>query len=161
MKRSHHMIDFIFPIALFFVFASTALVVLLLSANIYQSIVNHSESSFQTSTALSYITEKIRQNDAGASDNICLSEFDQQPALAISQTYGEKVYVTYIYESKGQLKEIFLQEGITAPADSGTTIMEIADLEMTQLATDLFQFTCTATDGSTASSIISTQSSNP
>lgn len=161
MKRNHHMIDFIFPIALFFVFASTALVVLLLSANIYQSIVNNSESSFQTSTALSYITEKIRQNDAGGSDSIYLSEFDQQPALAISQTYGEKVYITYIYESEGQLKEIFLQEGVTASADAGTAIMEIADLQMTQVSTDLLQFTCTATDGSTASSIISTHSSTP
>lgn len=159
MRRSHqHMIDFLFPIALFFVFASTALIVLLFSANIYQNIANRSETSFQQSTALSYITEKIRQNDTEGSENISLGEFDGCPALAISQNYGENTYTTYIYEVDGELKEIFLQEGITASADSGTTVMQIEELEMKELSDNLYQFSCTSTDGTRASTIVSTHS---
>ena len=41
LKR-RHMIDFIFPIALFFVFALSALTLILLSARIYQSTTENS-----------------------------------------------------------------------------------------------------------------------
>ncbi len=158
MKNSKHMIDFIFPIALFFVFASTALIILLFSANIYQNVVNESNTNFQQGTVLSYITEKIHQNDSAGDQTISLSEFDQIPALAISQTYGEHTYTTYIYELNGELKEIFIQDGITASADTGTTIMQIKDLEITEISEDLYQISCTSTDGNRTSTVISTHS---
>ena len=43
-RLRQHTIDFIFPIALFFVFAASSLVVLILSANIYRNITENSRS---------------------------------------------------------------------------------------------------------------------
>lgn len=157
MKKSHqHTIDLIFPIALFFVFAATALIVLLFSAGIYQKQVNASETGFGQTTALSYITEKIRQNDTSTAGGIYLGEFDQCQALAIPQIYGENHYTTYIYELDGELKEIFLMDGIEASAQTGTTILEIDGLAMEELSDGLFLFTCTSTDGTSSSTIVST-----
>ena len=49
-RLRQHTIDFIFPIALFFVFAASSLVVLILSANIYRNITENSRSIFTTRT---------------------------------------------------------------------------------------------------------------
>lgn len=161
MKRAHHhTIDFLFPIALFFVFSATALFSLLLAANIYQGIVTDSENRFQQETSLSYLTTKIRQNDEGGSQNIYISHFDGYDALAIEQSYENVAYITYIYEAEGELKELFLQKGAKASAKSGTTIMEVKNLDMEEIADGLFQFVCTTADGSTDSVIVSLSSEN-
>ena len=65
-KYSQHTIDFLFPIALLFVFTASSLLVLLLASNIYQHIVRDSQSSFEQGTTLTYITNKLRQNDVRA-----------------------------------------------------------------------------------------------
>ena len=157
-KNYQHTIDFIFPIALFFVFCAAAITVLLFSANIYQTVVTDSASQFEQVTSLSYITTKIRQNDTGGKKSIYLDEFDGYEALAIEQTILDAAFITYIYEMDGELKELFLQKGAEALAHSGTTIMEIEHLDMEELAEGLLEFRSTASDGSTNSVIISLHS---
>ena len=88
-RLRQHTIDFIFPIALFFVFAASSLVVLILSANIYRNITEHSRSIFTTRTCLSYITEKIRQNDENGTESIYIGNFDGCRALIMEHTYGD------------------------------------------------------------------------
>lgn len=159
MKRFHqHTIDFLFPIALFFVFSATALIVLLFAANIYQNIVTTSSVQFEQTTSLSYITNKIRQNDSGGSENIYLDTFDGHDALAIEQDYADASFVTYIYETDGELKEIFLQEGVEASAKSGTTIMEVGHFEMEEINDGLFKFSCISSDGTLNSVIVNIHS---
>ena len=159
MKKNYqHTIDFIFPIALFFVFSASALIVLLLSANIYQKIVTNSAVQFEQGTSLSYITTKIRQNDHEGEKRIYLDTFDGHEALAIEQTFSDTAFITYIYEADGELKEIFLQQDVEASAQSGTTIMEIENLDMEELSNGLLKFSSTSSDGTTDSVIISLHS---
>ena len=134
------------------------LMVLLLAANIYQSVVNSSNNSFEQETTLAYIAGKIRQNDAGGTDAVYLTEFDSYDCLAIEQDYANSSYVTYIYEADGELKELFLQEGVEASAAAGTTIMEVANLEMQEISDGLLQFTCTSKDGTSDSILVSIHS---
>ena len=159
MKKSYqHTIDSILPIALFFVFCAAAITVLLFSANIYQNVVTNSASQFEQTTSLSYITTKIRQNDQEGANCIYLDSFDGYEALAIEQSFADTAFITYIYEVDGELKEIFLQQGVKASAHSGTTIMEIENLDMEELADGLLKFSSTASDGTNDSVIISLQS---
>lgn len=153
-----HTIDHIFPVSLFFVFASTALIVLLCSGKIYQNIIDTSNRCFETSTTLAYITEKIRQSDSSESNTISIEVFDGCDALTISQTVNHKLYHTYIYEYNNELKELFIQDGVSASAEFGTSILEIKDLKIKELSDGLFKFTCTDADGSTDSVIISLHS---
>lgn len=159
MKRSpKHTIDFLFPISLLFVFSATALIVLLFAANIYQNTVRDSENRFEQETSLSYVTNKIRQYDTEGLHHIYLDTFDGCDALTIKQDYEDTSYVTYIYKSGDSLKELFLQEGTTASAASGTTIMKVEDFQMEELHPGLFKFTCQSTDGSQDSVIVGVNS---
>ena len=158
-SKSHsHSMDFLFSIALFFVFAATALVVLLLSANVYEQIVHRSTHTFEQNTALAYLTEKIHQNDHGPNGSIELTQFDGCEALAISQSYNGTMYTTYIYEFEGQLKELFIQNGVQATAQAGTTILNLHHLDMKAIDEHLFEFTCYSEDGSSDSIIIGLRS---
>ena len=62
-RKQKHMVDLIFPVSLFFMFALCAVTVLLLAARIYQSTTEHSSLNYTARTGLSYISEKIHQND--------------------------------------------------------------------------------------------------
>lgn len=157
-KAKQYTIDFLFTIALFFAFSATAVVVLLLSANIYQGIVNSSDSNFETGTALSYITEKVRQGDSGGAENIHLCKFEDFDALAIAQTYHGTRYVTYIYEMDGELKESFVQEGIDFSAKAGTTIMQVHDFEITQISDSLLGVSYASESGQKCSTLINIHS---
>lgn len=157
-KSSQHTIDFLFSIALFFVFSATALVVLLLSANIYKDIVTDSENNFETGTALSYIAEKIHQSDENGARSIYLSEFDGYEALAISQEYDALTYITYIYEHNGELKECFIRDGSSVSASAGTTIMQVGELHFTQITDELLSVSCAPVSGKSISTLINIHS---
>ena len=159
MRTSRHSMDFLFAIALFFVFASTSLIVLLLAANIYRHNVQQSSNAFEQNTSLAYITEKIRQNDA-SDTTIHLTTFDGYDALAISKSYNEIGYTTYIYEMDGLLKEILIQDGVPANAQAGTSILKVSNLEMIELDHGLFRFTCESADKTQDSVIVHVQSMN-
>ena len=81
--KRKHMIDYLFPIALFFVFALSALTVLLLAARIYQSTTENSSLNYTSRTSLSYISEKIHQNDMDG--KVTIGSFDGCDALIMEQ----------------------------------------------------------------------------
>lgn len=61
LSQKRHAIDFLFPVTVFFVFTISALTVILLAARIYQSTTDDSQRNYTSGTALSYLTEKLRQ----------------------------------------------------------------------------------------------------
>lgn len=150
--KQKHMIDFLFPVVLLFVFAISALTVILLAARIYQSATEHSSWHYTSGTGLAYISEKIHQNDVDGT--ITLGNFDGCDALIMKQSVGEDSYYTYIYADKNQLKELFIKDGAAADASSGRTILEIQDFSMEQLSDHLLKFSCTDQENQTASTMI-------
>ena len=136
--RSRHVIDFIFPIALFFVFAASSLVVLILAADIYGSTTNQLQANDENRTALSYISEKIRQNDAGDAPEIATVEGIE--CLALAADYNDVPYTTYIYEYEGMLKELFARDDASVSLKDGKDIMEISSLTILQIDDRLYQF---------------------
>ena len=74
LSQKRHAIDFLFPVTVFFVFTISALTVILLAARIYQSTTDDSQRNYTSGTALSYLTEKLRQTDR--EDGIFLDELD-------------------------------------------------------------------------------------
>lgn len=63
-RDPHHLIDVLFPAALLFVFAFSAVSVILLATGVYRDTAIHSSRSYTAETALAYLTEKVHQNDA-------------------------------------------------------------------------------------------------
>lgn len=154
--KPKHMIDVLFPVALFFVFALCALTVLLLSARIYQSTTENSSRNHTARTGLSYISEKIHQNDTDG--NVHIGQLNGHEALILTQTYDDAIYSTYIYAYDKELKELFLKEDAQADLSAGTTILEIQDFSMEQLEEHLFHFQCTDQNGQTESAVVAVRS---
>lgn len=155
-REKKHIIDIIFPVSLFLVFAASALAVILLAANVYRDTAAASEDNYRTGTVLSYMTEKIHQNDTGG--QISVGSFDGRDSLVIDQTYDSKDYVTYIYEDEGLLRELFIQNGVDAFAADGSEIMPVTDFTMNEISDGLFEFSCLSDDGQRISTIVAAKS---
>ncbi len=155
-RKQKHMIDLIFPVALFFIFALCALTVLLLSARIYRSITESSTFNDTSRTGLSYISEKVHQNDVGG--NIQIGDLDGTPALIMKQDYEDSVYYTYIYSYENTLRELFIKEGVNAELSSGTKILDLESFSMKEIEEHLFQFDCVTKDGRKDSVLVSVRS---
>ncbi|MCF2553971.1 DUF4860 domain-containing protein [Faecalicatena contorta] len=154
--KHKHMIDFLFPVALFFVFALSSLTVVLLAAGIYQSTTEDSALNDTARTSLSYITEKIHQNDTKGM--VSLGTFDGCDALVLQQTYNDENYYTYIYAYENELKELFIKDGANATASDGKVILQVKDFSIEQVNDRLFKFQCVDKDDRTASVIVGLRS---
>ena len=113
-SRKHHIIDILFPISLYFVFTVSALTVLLLATNVYRTTTENSALNFNANTSLSYITEKIHQNDTEGA--VSIGSFDGHQALILKQHYNDTEYVTYIYVSEGNLMELYTKSSADVDA---------------------------------------------
>ena len=102
-KGRQHTIDFIFPLAVLFVFTVSAFTVLLLSAHVYADQTARTQSDYQAATPLSYIREKVRQNDQSGA--LSIGSLDGQTSLILQ---AEDTY-TYIYSYEGYLKELYIR----------------------------------------------------
>lgn len=148
-SRQTHTVDILLPVSLYFVFAVSALAVLLLATNIYRRTVENSSLNYTAQTTLSYITEKIHQNDTAGS--VSISTFDGHEALILTQTYHDTDYVTYIYVHNGNLMELYTKSGTTLTADAGRSILPLKALTMEFYDIDTLYFSCTDAENHTVS----------
>ena len=91
-----HMIDLLFTLALFCVFAASALMVVLIGARVYQNTIERMNANFDGRASIAYVSNKIRQNDYP--DAIHIIELEEGvPALALDQDFDGITYQTIIY----------------------------------------------------------------
>lgn len=156
MNERRHVIDFLFPLALFFVLTATSVALVVLASGIYSRQVADSEDSFSSHTALSYVTEKLHQSDEyGAID---AGTFDGQDAIIIHQTYADQPYTTYLYQYDGYLRELFIREDVSASASAGRKILSVKDFAFEESQNGLFHLSCTNEDGSISDTYVSVKS---
>lgn len=156
--RRNHMIDLLFPIALFFVFTVSAIVVILLATRIYQSTADTSFRNDTARTALTYISERIHQNDSLG--GISLGNYDGCEALILTHSEEQAGYTTYIYVHEGQLKELFIKNGVSPSASVGKTIISVEDFLMEEIDMGLYRFSCLNIDGKRISTLVGTYSNH-
>lgn len=153
-----HVIDFLFPLALFFVLTATSVALVVLASGTYSRQVQDSEDSFVSRTALSYVTEKIHQTDEYGA--VYAGTFDGQDAIVICQTYSEQTYMTYLYEYDGYLRELFIQDGVDAKASDGRRILASDSFSFEESQEGLFHLYCTNKDGSISDTYVSIKSTS-
>ncbi len=140
-----HTIDILFPLAVFFAFAASAVMAVLLAANIYGSAVEGSEGMYNGSTALSYIQEKLHRGDAaGAVDVQTLAD---TTVLVIEHSYGGQDYRTYLYAWEGSLRELFAREELPFDPADGRAVLAVRDVSCRWLAEGVLEVRCTDENG--------------
>ncbi len=138
-NENRHMVDFLFVLTLFCVFAVCSILLIAVGAKVYQNTLNSMETHFTSTTSLSYITEKIRQNDY--SGRIAIQEFGGNDALVLLNEHNGEEYCTYIYSYAGQLKELFTRKDITLSPEAGSNILAISDFSVSEVEDGLFEIT--------------------
>ena len=146
--ENNHMIDLLFTLALFCVFAASALFVVMIGANVYKTTVKQMNDNYSSRTSLSYVAEKIRQNDTTC--DVTLGQMDGLTSLILHQTYNDVDLYTYIYEQDGYLKELFIRGDQTADADAGQSMIRVRVFTMEQIDPSLFRFTSISEENKTS-----------
>ena len=147
-KESHerHIIDMIFVVALLFLFAMSALMLIAIGSSIYSRGVSVMQKNYDRRTAYAYITEKLRQNDSEG--NVSTDTFNKSGAIRIDSTEGGKDYVTYIYDYDGALMEIKARADVeNLMPETGQKIMDIDSFEIDTLGGGILRITVVLTDG--------------
>ena len=155
-NEGRHMVDILFVLTLFCVFALCSILLIAVGARVYQNTLNNMEMHFTSTTSLSYITEKIRQNDY--SDGISIKEFGGNDALVLYSHYNDEEYCTYIYSYAGQLKELFTKKNINLSPEAGRNILAISDFSIIELDNGLFEITLVDDEHKSETILISSKS---
>lgn len=142
-KRTEHrhLIDILFVLSLFCVFAASSVLLILFGANIYKKTVQQMDSNYTSRTSIAYITEKIRQSDT--SDSICITSQDNTQILMLTNTINGIPYATSLYEYDGYLYELFARTDIELPLDAGQAVMELHNLTFTKLTSNILEISFT------------------
>lgn len=153
-KKKTGPIEFVFPILLFLIFTLSALFIILFAAQIYQKIVDDSSINYSANTALSYVSEKIRQGENG--DGIEVGSFRDCDALILHNHVKDVDYATYLYFYDGALYEFMAESDRVQDmaVGTGTAILEVADFTITEDDTHLISFTCTDESGNKSEAMI-------
>lgn len=139
-QEKHFIVDILFVLALFGVFAVSALALVTIGADVYQHTVEDMGVNYESRTAVSYIMEKVRQNDTA--DSIYLTTLEDAPALCMLSRIEDETYGTYLYFYDGHLKELFMREGASLGGQvlpAGTDIMELKGLTFSYVSNDLIR----------------------
>lgn len=183
-RRSSGSMDFLFSMVLFLVFILCSVFTILIGSQVYSNIRARNDAAFYSDTALSYISNKVRQSDKAGC--ITVEEREGQEVLVLtSGTFGssdafdnagssgafdnadsfdtdEPVYETLIYTRDGFLLELFSEQGSGLPLEAGTPVMECSGVSF-QLSestdTPLLTVTLTEKDGTEREALLSLRSS--
>ena len=101
--------------------------VLLLCAGAYQGAVRGQELNGNLYTASSYIAARVRSSDAVT---IADTPGEPKPALCFLQEKGGADYVTWLYLSGGELRELTVPEGTVPPLDMGLRIADLSSMDI-------------------------------
>ena len=155
-RENQHMIDILFVLSLFCVFAVSSVVIILFGAHIYRSTVSQMDDNYTARTSIAYITEKIRQADE--KNAIEIRNENGHQILMMTTMIDDTAYATSLYEYDGWLYELFARTDIELPLDAGQPIMEIHELTFSQISPRLLSVSFVDGTGDSTSLYISTHS---
>ena len=113
--------DIIFILSLFCIFTASALLVVLMGADVYQGITKDMDYNYSSRSSISYVTEKIRQHDSEG--QVFVGNLEGEPALILTQNYNNEIYETWIYRDGNHLKEIMVAAGTPVNSGDGKELM--------------------------------------
>lgn len=137
--ENRHMVDTLFVITLFCLFAVCSITVIAVGARVYQNTIQHMETHFTANTSIAYITEKIRQCDTA--DAVSVDDYNGQNILCLKQEIDGTVYCTYLYTYDGYLRELFVKDDFPIDPAAGQTILPVRNFLVQSISDSLLKVT--------------------
>lgn len=130
-------VQFLFTMLLLFFLCISALFTILFGARIYENIGNRMDENFSSITALSYISNKVKQDDIAGM--VSVENIEGISTLQLVEVYDETVYNTWIYCRDGKLKELFSSEDSGLTLDDGMDIMQLKGMSFEMVEDNLLK----------------------
>jgi hypothetical protein len=109
MKR--HSLDLVVVVALFFIYATSALFLCVIGAEVYRETAEVMQNNYNQRTSALYVAEKVRQNDLN--DATRIDSVEGAPALVLVEKRSGHNYETWLF-----VQDRTLYEGLFAPGDT-------------------------------------------
>lgn len=155
-EKATHIVDVIFVLALFGLFALSSLFIITAGAEIYKNTVNNMQENYKLRTSSSYLSEKVRQGE-----RVELTEVAGQNVILITETTDDSDYYTYLYFMDGKLKELYISPNATfsdSMLKAGQTIMELDDLQFEKAPNGIIKANIRYNDGSNTTILLNSYS---
>ena len=122
-KKSNGAFSSLLILVVLSIFAISSLLLVMIGANTYKNIVKDTDRNNQIRASLSYVANKVRQNDElGA---ITVETKEETQVLAINTAFGGKPYCTYIYFYNGAIYESFLAKDKEFKLTEGSKVVSV------------------------------------
>lgn len=142
MEKRGHTLAMLYPLGLLAVYALLAAGVILLAAEGFRSSQTQADREFGCTTALAYVTEKLRSGDR--QDAVRVDSLEGCPALVISLDREGAGYDTYIYCYDGSLRELMVKRELPPAPQMGTKLLELEDFRPEWAGDGLLRLECRA-----------------
>ena len=144
VDKQKHMVDKMFLIVLFATFVICAFGMIMIGAEVYSHITSSMNDDYEKRVDISYVTEKIRQWDE--QESLKITTFHKKPALMHIEKINGMIYLTYIYQENGALRELMVRKGIDTAKMQGEKIALAKEFAISKEDT-IYHIKITGTDG--------------
>ncbi|MBQ3791231.1 MAG: DUF4860 domain-containing protein [Lachnospiraceae bacterium] len=146
-RRERHVIDLLFVIALLFLFAFSAIMLIALGAGVYQKNVDTMQANYDRRTAGAYLVQKVRQAD----ETGCVRKgsLKGNDAILLSDHVGDREYTTWLYLYDGMLCEQLLRADMEPTPSAGQEILPLRELSVESVSPKLLSVHLTLENGET------------
>lgn len=135
-KYSFH---FVFILMLYLLIVIFSLMIILLGKDIYSSINHDRRVNYERRVSLSYVANKIRQNDK--EESIRIESLNGENTIVITEDYDGDMYETWIYFYDNAIYEMFTDAGMEFNLEDGIKVLEIDGFKIEEIKNDLYRFT--------------------
>ncbi len=154
-NENRHMVDVLFVLSLFCVFAFSALMLVMIGADVYKKTASNMDTNYASRISYAYLSEKIRQNDRA--DSFSIGTYGGSDAFMISEEINGTTYYTYLYQYDGKLRELFTNTPDTLNPGAGQAIMDCSEFSVVTLDDHLFCFSMTTSEDVETTLYVSTR----
>lgn len=152
-QERRYIVDILFVLALFGVFAISALVVVVIGADVYKHTMQSMSDNYDSRTAIAYVSEKVRQADSlteNGTSAVEISHLGDNPALVLHDDKNGEEFCTWLYYHDGWLKELYTRKDADLGGDilaAGEDILQLSELEYSMISDDLLSVSMTLPSG--------------
>lgn len=139
-------VDTVFVTVLFCVFALCSFFLILIGAKVYRSSADSMDQAYETRTALTYVSTKLRHGDAAGAIQLYPLE-NGQSALRLALDADGETYYTYLYFYEGELCEALLSESQPFDPKLGEAIVALRDFRVVTVSDGLLECSVTSQNG--------------
>lgn len=136
-KTRGQSVQFLFTMLLFLILTICSIFTITFGAKVYKNIDSRMNENFIGTTALSYISNKVKQADESNAVSVLTMENTQ--ILKIEQAFNETKYFTLIYFKDGNIKELFVSEDSQYTLEDGISIMQGEGISFSMIEKNLLK----------------------